>query len=72
MSQQDLRFFSVGYKLGRENPAGFMSRHSTKFSVKENMTDEYVRYITANATSKIMTIEGVQREQKKMRYFKQL
>ncbi|XP_065060965.1 uncharacterized protein K02A2.6-like [Rhopilema esculentum] len=54
--------FKVIYKPGKDNPADFMSRHPTTVSVKENMADEYVRYITINAIPKAMTIEEVQRE----------
>ena len=57
--------FKVIYKPRKDIAADFMSRHPTQVSVKENMADEYVRYITINAIPKAMTIEEVERETEK-------
>ena len=57
--------FTVSYKPGKDNPADFMSRHPNVFQTRENMGDQYVKYITINAIPKAMTIEVVQRETEK-------
>lgn len=42
----------VIYKPGKDSPVDFMSRHPTTVIVNENIADEYVRCLTANAIPK--------------------
>ena len=53
--------FSGIYKKGEENPADFMSRHplSTK-SLRPNIADEYINFITQEALFPPLTIEELQ------------
>ena len=60
--------FKVKYKAGADNPADYMSRHPTEWSIPHRsslMAEEYVNFVIDNAVPKAMTLKEVQEETKK-------
>lgn len=57
--------FNVQYRPGSSNPAGHLSRHPTLVSIKENMADQYVKFMTVNAVPVAMTLAEIQCETEK-------
>ena len=52
--------FNVIYKSGADNPADYLSRHSTSVSRKqEKTTEEYINFIVRNSVSKAMTLDEI-------------
>ena len=52
--------FKVVYKPGCNNPADYLSRHSTRTSLKQQkLTEQYINYLTRNCVPKAMTLEDI-------------
>jgi hypothetical protein len=52
--------FKVVYKVGKDNPADFLSRHPLPGNAKEsNIADEYVNFVTVAAVPRALTLSDI-------------
>lgn len=54
--------YRVTYRPGKDNPADYLSRNPFASKLRDDMAENYVRFLTQNALPRAITLEEIQRE----------